>query len=357
MDLSMTAEGLLSTLERDGFVVVRSFLDEEVVARARRDLEALYAQDLEERCRRNADEPLFTHGSTKSVLTQPSHLLLGLPGRSAALDECYEKIFSAALTKALLRGMAGEHFKLRDVNCRYMTGAHDEGDFLNPPHEWHRDSPGEFCVAIFLNEVAPGDNAATALVPGSHRFPWCPRWNALFGEPFYVDRDGRRGLRWLTRWNPFNRLLYRRRMGQQTGAFGKPGDFYIFLNDTWHGRMANRHGGRAMIAMAGGFPTDFPFPDEPAPFDAGALARLPPNFQRAAARGAPVNREKNTIIQRMVSARRRDTPAQVFWWARQERALVMRLSDAIERPPPAFRALGRLVPRLRQAAYRLARRA
>ena len=56
--------------------------------------------------------------------------------------------------RLLLEGLAGKNFKLRDVNCRYMTGVPDESDYLNPPHEWHRDSPGEFCIAGDLDFVA-----------------------------------------------------------------------------------------------------------------------------------------------------------------------------------------------------------
>ncbi len=69
-------------MERDGYVVVKSFLDKEPVAQARRDLEAIYAKDIEERRLRNADEPLFTHGSTKSYLLSPSHLVMGCPARA-----------------------------------------------------------------------------------------------------------------------------------------------------------------------------------------------------------------------------------------------------------------------------------
>src|SRR5712692_5000480 len=151
--LDTNAQTLIADLERDGYVVVKSFLDKELIEEARRDLEAIYAKDLEERRMRNMDEQLFTHGSTKSILSKPSHLVLGLPGKSKALDECYEKIFSDPKTHALIRAIAGEHIKIRDVNCRYMSGTYDGGDFLNPPHEWHRDSPGEFCIAIPLNEV------------------------------------------------------------------------------------------------------------------------------------------------------------------------------------------------------------
>ena len=92
------AQAIIADLERDGYVVVKSFLDKELVEEARRDLEAIYAKDLEERRMRNMDEQMFTHGSTKSILSRASHLVLGLPGKSKALDQCYEKIFSDPMT-------------------------------------------------------------------------------------------------------------------------------------------------------------------------------------------------------------------------------------------------------------------
>jgi hypothetical protein len=318
-------EEFASTLEKDGFVVVPSFLDEKLVDQARRDLEAIYGLDLEERKLRNADYPDFTHGSTRTVLTPPSHLALRLPGRSTALDACYEKILTDPMSSELLRRTVGKNFKLRDVNCRYMTGSVDDGNFLNPPHEWHRDSPGEFTIALFLNEVSPGDNAGTAVVPGSHKYPWCPRWNALFGAPFYISRKGGRGPDTAPRFNIFSRLLHHFFVKRQNahGIFGKPGDFYIFLNDTWHGRVPNLHAERAMIVMAGGFPTDFPFPDEPAPFDSDMVNSLPPTYRRVAARDLPANTEKNSIIHRLAAERLRERPTDLFWWSRKERELMV----------------------------------
>jgi hypothetical protein len=320
------AQKWLKNLERDGYVAVRGFLDKGLVARARADISALYVLDRQERQQRNDDGPLFTHGTTTSVLTEPSHLLLGLPGKSAALDECYERIFTDPGTSALLCGIAGRNLKLRDVNCRLMTGTRDEGDFLNPPHEWHRDSPGEFCIAVFLEAAEEGANAATAILPGSHRFPWCPRWNALFGEPFYVNRQGGRGIAKLTRMNPFSRLFHKIFMRDRTGIVGQPGDFYIFLNDTWHGRTPNLHGGRTMIVMAGAFPTEFAFPDDPATFSKGALDRLPPRYRQYASRELPANPDRNSYIHRMLRERRRDHPASLFWWVRKEHDLIARLS-------------------------------
>jgi Phytanoyl-CoA dioxygenase (PhyH) len=320
-----TSEELLSTLDRDGFVIVSSFLDERVVDEARRDLEAIYTRDLEERRMRNAEEASFSHGSTKTVLTPPSHLALRLPGRSKALDQCFEKIFTDPLTSKVLRGMAGEHVKIRDVNCRQMTGTIDDGDFLNPPHEWHRDSLGEFGIGVFLNEVPSGDNAGTAVVPGSHKYPWCARWNVMFGDPLYLNRKGLRGPKLLARFNIFSRLLHHFYVQNKKpiGVPGKPGDIYFFVNDIWHGRVPNLHGRRGMVVLAGGFPTDFPFPDSPDPFPDDIIKSVPPTYGRALARDLPINTDKNTVIHRMLANRRPDSPSDLFWWARKERELLV----------------------------------
>ncbi len=326
---SIDTRSIAAAVERDGYVVIKSFLNKEMVAQARRDLEAIYARDLEERRLRNDDTPLFTHGSSKSNLSPTSHLVMRLPGKSKALDQCYEKIFSDPATRDVVRAIAGDHIKIRDVNCRYMTGADDPGDFLNPPHEWHRDSDGEFCIAIPLSEVPSGENGATAVIPGSHRYPWDPRWKGMFGAPFYISRDPlERGPSLLTRLNPFNRLLFKRRMKSQTGTFAEPGDFYIFLNDTWHGRLPNRHGARPMIVMAGAFPTDFSFPDKPDPFGAEVIEQLPPTYARAVARNAPVNSSKDTIIHRTLQERKHDRPTDLFWWARMEREAAVAFCNA-----------------------------
>jgi ectoine hydroxylase-related dioxygenase (phytanoyl-CoA dioxygenase family) len=317
---SVNAEEIADTVERDGFVVVKSFLDKELVAQARRDLEAIYARDIEERRLRNLDEPLFTHGTTKSYATDKSHLVMGLPGKSKALDQCYEKILSDPATREAIRAIGGDHIKIRDVNCRYMSGKDDPGDLLNGPHEWHRDSDGEFCIAVPLTEVPEGENGATAVIPGSHRWPWDPRWKGLFGAPFYISREPlQKGPAALTRLNFVNRLLFRRHMKSHTGTFAEPGDFYIFLNDTWHGRVPNRNGARPMIVMAGAFATDFSFPDNPDPFPPEVLERVPPTFRQAAARNAPVNTNKDTVIHRLMRTRKGDAPTQLFWWARKER--------------------------------------
>ena len=67
----------------------------------------------------------------------------------------------------------------------WVTGSYDPGPMpslpkeVTLPHDWHRDSPGEFGIGIFLSDVPDGGNGGTALMRGSHLFPYCPRWQAL----------------------------------------------------------------------------------------------------------------------------------------------------------------------------------
>jgi hypothetical protein len=118
-------------------------------------------------------------------------------------------------------------------------------------------------------------------------------------------------------------------MGKRTGAPGKAGDFYIFLNDTWHGRVPNLHGKRAMIVMLGGFPTDYAFPDNPDAVPAERLANIPPQYRQAVARNAPINTNKDTIIHRMLNGRKGDNPLSLFWWARKEREFFAAISRVV----------------------------
>jgi len=83
-----------------------------------------------------------------------------------------------------------------------------------------------------------------------------------------------------------------------------------------------------MIVMAGAFPTDFSFPDDPTPFPPEVIEQLPPTYARAVARNAPINPNKDTILHRMLRERKRDRPNDLFWWARKERETMVALCNA-----------------------------
>ena len=307
-------QGLVDTVRRDGFVVVRGFLPRETVARAHAELEEWYRKDLEDRQARGVATATYTGVAGTSVLTPPSHLLIDVYGKSPAFDALFEKILTDPLSRGLLTRVAGERFKMRGYNIRRMTGAYDPP----PAHEWHRDSPGEFGIGIFLTDVAAEEHGATALVPGSHLFPFDPRWNTLFPGPY-------RGVEWFQRHNPMSRRLGAMALRHASGAYGKRGDFYIFINDVWHGRQPNLRGSQSMVALLGAFPTEFPYPDIVPMPSADVLERLSPAIREVVRQDQPPNEGRDTVLHWMLANRQKLRLSSPFLGAWLER----RMADAL----------------------------
>ncbi|HLX79291.1 MAG TPA: phytanoyl-CoA dioxygenase family protein [Burkholderiales bacterium] len=320
----MPVEKLKSRLEEEGFVVVHDFLDPAAVTIAHDEIEDWYLRDQEERKQKSITEPMYDGSAGKTILTKPTHLMLDVYGKSPTLDSLFERILSDPESAGLLRALAGRNLKLRGYNIKKMTGAHDPRPDVGPapnPHEWHRDSPYEICIAVFLDDFSQPNNGTTALMSGSHRFPYCPRWSCLFGPPFALSRIFRLqlGIGMFLRFNLFNHLLARRVGKLATGAYGKRGDFYIFINDVWHGREPNTHGNNHMMLMVGAFPTEIPYPDKVVAPDPEILATLPSSLRAAAAQVLPQNNGADTILRRMHERRARDRFPILFHLARVER--------------------------------------
>src|SRR5437016_883667 len=89
-----SARDLAETLRRDGFVFFRDFLPVADIEQAAREIETLYARDLEERRAAGVTEPHHDGGAGHSILTKPTHLLLDLYGKSPALDRLFERILT-----------------------------------------------------------------------------------------------------------------------------------------------------------------------------------------------------------------------------------------------------------------------
>jgi putative 2OG-Fe(II) oxygenase len=306
----------VQTLERDGFVMFKNFFDSALAESAHKQMESLYSKDLQARREQGIKEARWNGPSGVSVLTEPTHLMIDAYTKSPALDQMFEKFLTDPKTKPVIEKLAGPHIKLRGYNVRRMTGAFDPP----PSHEWHRDSTGEFGFGILLTDVEPGENGATAFVPGSHLFPYCPRWNNLFYTPPKV-------LPSLVKKAIFNKLLGKKVLKNHTGASGKKGDAYIFINDSWHGRQPNLHGKESMVVLIGAYPTDYEFPDKVTPPPAEILAKLPPNLAAVASCKLPVNEMSDTILRRMVQNRQPIGFLTLWRAARLERRLVVFLSD------------------------------
>jgi ectoine hydroxylase-related dioxygenase (phytanoyl-CoA dioxygenase family) len=323
MNSSANVARVAGELEKEGFHVFRNFLDRELVEKARQEISEWLETDIRERAESGSPKPWHSGSAGTSILTSPTHILLDAYCKSPTLDQLVEKILSDPLSGGVLSELAGEHIKFRGYNIQRMTGTPDPRPSLGAspnPHEWHRDSPGEFGIALFLEDVPGPNNGATSLVPGSHYFPYCPRWNNLFGPP-YLTRHGA-GLSWFLRFNLFNRLLARTVVNKTaTGAYGRQGDFYVFINDVWHGREPNTEGRTGIKVMIGAYPSDDPFPDRVIPPADAVLAKLPPLLRRAAGQyPAPASASTSgTILKRLRLQRSQQRPGLLFRLALLER--------------------------------------
>lgn len=331
--MAQTAESLAQDLEKDGFVVVRNFFDPELVRKAHDEIEAWYQRDLEDRKSRKILNTTVDGVAGKTILTEPTHLMLDVYGRSPTLDALFEKILSDSISARLLSALAGPNLKLRGYNIKRMTGHPDPRPTMGPspiPHEWHTDSPSEICIAIYLDDFTQPDNGTTALMRGSHLFPYCPRWNCLFGPiiPVLTKFGLETGISLFLKLNVFNRFLAKRLRNRETGAYGKRGDFYIFINDVWHGREPNIHGNDHMMLMAGAFPSEAPFPDKVPVPPADKLDCLPPRLRAAAAQSLPGNPGRDTILHRMFEHRAKARFPDLFYLARLERLVADAVSNA-----------------------------
>ncbi|MGY4503270.1 hypothetical protein ACVWYH_007227 [Bradyrhizobium sp. GM24.11] len=173
---------------------------------------------------------------------------------------------------------SGSDFRIGSCKIRYITGEIDPP----PAHELRRDGPYAMNLCIMLTDVEPGENAATALVPGTHTSTIDPRWDILFEKPFQLAKDpSRSGLTFFLRWNIFNNILRTKSFAKVTGAFGKQGDAYFFPNgEVWHCRLPNMHDHRAMICLMGCTAVTPEVVKKPPSVAAEIIAKLPPNLAR-----------------------------------------------------------------------------
>lgn len=313
--LENSIEENAAQLEANGFVMLKGLFSSSEAQQAHQELETCYQKDLQARAEQKNKSSHWKGPCGHTVLTHPSHLLIDVYTQSPTLDQMFEKFLTHPETQPLLEKLAGKNIKLRGYNVRRMTGKFDPP----PAHEWHRDSLGEFGFGILLTDIAPDTNAATSFVPGSHLFPYCPRWNNLFYIPETV-------LPWLTRFSFFNKRLSRQVLQGHTGAYGKKGDAYIFINDTWHGRQPNLHGQETMVVLIGAFPTDYEFPDQVIPPPADILNQLPPAVRGIASTQLPRNEYADTILRRTIANRKKTGMATLWRAAQIERKIINVLS-------------------------------
>jgi hypothetical protein len=308
----------VAILDRDGFVVLEGILPPDKVEKARQELAALFDLDVQARQERGykeaflADSPIGT-----TILTTPSHLALDMYGKSETFDQLLDQMLTNPRLLRVVEAWCGPHFRIGSVNIRYMTGAIDPP----PAHELHRDGPYAMNLCIMLSDVEPGENAATALVPGSHWSHIDPRWDTLFETPFRLSKDpAKSGLTFFMNWNIFNNIFRKRSFKKVTGAFGKQGDVYFFPNgEVWHGRLPNMHGRRTMICLMGCSATTEESAQRPIETSTDVLSRLPAGLAQRLGGPFEVNDATGTLIDNIYKTRGAAPFFSLEHWARLER--------------------------------------
>lgn len=320
--------------EQEGFVAFRGYFPE-LAKKAHDELDAWFEKDLESR-RMTGERSNYHNGAAgRSVLLPSMHILQDVFGKSPALDQMFETALTDPNAGGLIRHLAGQRLKLRGYNVRRMTGvATDSG------MEWHRDNPGEIGWSLVLSDTDAGTDSSTCVVRGSHLYPYCVRKNLLLRWSNYP------GFKIFQRFNIFSHLIENRYIkGKAQSASGKAGDFYVFINDLWHGREHNARGKRTMVFLASVFPTETAFPDDVEIPPAEVLAKLPPTLRGIVDyRGTPDNDNRSAYVHRMIDERQ-NVGALTLWRLGQ---VERRLVDAISAPKvwlinrvlmPAYRQL------------------
>jgi Phytanoyl-CoA dioxygenase (PhyH) len=308
VDEGLDPRPFVERLARDGFVMLPRFFPPDMAEKARRELEAWYGLDLEERRERGVTDPHFDGTAGHSILTRPSHLLIDLYGKCPTLDRMFEALLVSALSRSLVRALGGKHIKTVGINCRWMTGAHDPP----PAHDWHRDSPGAFNVGILLTDVPAGDNGATRLIPGSQWYPYNPIHHTLFSERY-------EGLPVFRRLNIFNRVLDARMKREAVEVVGQQGDVYLFSNELWHGRSPNLHGHRTMVILSAFYPRHFPFPSKVRARPPEELAKMPEALRPLYEPDGPSDPDEQTLVNQFVAKTGHPRSPRLFHLVRLER--------------------------------------
>lgn len=318
-DADRAVKTAMSDLKRDGYVVFRNFFSPETIAKAVAEIDACLQADIDERAALNHTDEHHKKGQVGHTIQIPAlHLLIDCLGMCPTFDAMFETFLTHPVTRGVMNETLGPNMKLRGYNVRKMTGAVDQGPFPGKAHsiplEWHIDSPRETCISFLLNDIDSLNDSPTALIPGSHMFPYHPLHNTLFSYEKYP------GHRFFLKHNLFNKLLGQRIFAKADGGTGKAGDVVIFINDTWHGRHPNLNGKQTMISLAGLFSSNDPYPDEvPVPSDE-VLAKLPPQLRAVVDQSLPPNpNHESHYICQMQRDRKPVQPLSLFHLAQVER--------------------------------------
>ena len=107
----------VSTLDRDGYVVLNGILPPVEVETARQDLAKLFDLDVAVRKEKGFSEAFFSDGPIgQTILTGASHLALDMYGKSDAFDQLLERLLTHPRMRRVVEAWSGPHFRIGSVN-------------------------------------------------------------------------------------------------------------------------------------------------------------------------------------------------------------------------------------------------
>ena len=297
----MDFRDLVNQVSRHGYCAMPSFFSKAEIEDVRTELAGFLDEDLHHRRVSNVEVVDEVRDGCVYSLNSHLHNMLFPAFKSKRMALLLERIITNDAIARFLQETIGENYRLRVDLVRRASGADDSVDEFQIPHEWHRDSPGEFSFGIFLDDMRTPFSGGTAVIEGGTHFqPYDPIWDFMFGKRSYTTKANYLADKavWVEagcrRFDILNQLAKRRLMKRTVEIRGDVGDVYFFLNDAWHGRAPNKTGKQFMTIRFSGFPTDFAFKDDlPAP---AGLENLPPELRKRYSAGQPVNTKKDLLI-------------------------------------------------------------
>lgn len=234
---SFLVDSLAMTLLRDGYVLLRDLLPRTLAHQVAQECDAWFETDCQaRRAHQSVVEWIDAEetGLTRLDLLRGRHIGLRAWERSPAVFALLAALLDDGKVLSSLEAFLGAHFVINDCMLRRQLIGQADGS----RYELHRDTPYEFGIGVFLEDVGPGEGG-TAIVPGSQFMPI-----------------------------PFRRLRSPA-TNDAVEMVGRGGDVYLFLGEAFHGVAATSGGNAARILLVGCHPG-------PAYFGPDPLNRLKP---------------------------------------------------------------------------------
>lgn len=143
----------------------------------------------------------------KKTNSKNGEIFQNIIGIDSRIDELLEKVLKNEEIQDTLLKLLGKNYLLRHITARYNE-TEDRGLTM------HQDAVGEFGIMILLNDQPKG---STFFFPGTHLIPM---------ENYKAEKVSWGSLK-LINFTKYFLML----------AKGDAGNYYYFLNRTWHGRM------------------------------------------------------------------------------------------------------------------------